>query len=74
MGLILGHELVVGNIGLMTQAGYYFYRPFKGDKDPNFYQRYGLKYYIGKRYFITTMLKTHGGRADNFDFGLGLRI
>ncbi len=72
--VVVGHELVVSNISVMVQAGHYFLRSYNKDGDPDFYQRYGLKYYFNKKYFITTMLKAHGGRADNYDFGLGIRI
>ncbi len=74
IGVFVGHELVVSRISVVVQAGRYVYRPFKEDSDADFYQRYGLKYYFLQKYFITTMLKSHGGRADNFDFGLGIRL
>lgn len=74
IGLIIGHELTVSKVSVMTQFGYYVYRPFRGDDDPDYYQRYGLKYYITEELFATAMLKTFIGRADTFDFGIGIRL
>lgn len=72
--ILIGHELVISNVSVMTEIGYYFYRPFKGGDDPNVYQRYGLKYYFTETLFASAMLKTFIGRADTFDFGIGVRL
>lgn len=74
IAVLIGHELVISKISIMTQFGYYLYRPFKEDDDPDYYQRYGLKYYFTERIYATSMLKTFIGRADTFDFGIGVRL
>ena len=72
--LLIGHELLVSRVSVMTQLGYYLYRPYDGDFDPDFYQRYGIKYYFSEKVFATGMLKVFIGRADTFDFGIGIRL
>lgn len=72
--LLIGHELTISRVSVMTQFAYYVHRPYKDDFDPNFYQRYGIKYYFTDKLFGTAMLKTFLGRADTFDFGLGIRL
>jgi hypothetical protein len=71
-GFSIGHELMAGNLSLITQLGYYFYKPF--DEGKNFYQRYGLRYYCSKRYFVNMSLKSHVGKADGVEWGIGMRI
>lgn len=72
VGLIAGHELFVGKISLLTQFGMYIYNPYKSSIPV--YQRYGIKYYFIENYFGSLTLKTHGGRADVIEWGLGVRI
>ncbi|CAN5199403.1 hypothetical protein BH23BAC1_BH23BAC1_35800 [soil metagenome] len=71
-GIVVGHELFMGKLSVLTQFGAYVYRPFKSDVPV--YQRYGLKYYFKDNYFASLMLKSHGGRADNIEWGIGVRI
>ncbi len=73
IAIVIGHELLVSKMSLVTQAGRYIYQPFR-NIDPNWYQRYGLKYYFPYEIFGTMMLKAHGGRADNFALGIGKRF
>lgn len=72
IGMVAGHELFVGKISLLTQLGTYIYCPFKSTIP--FYQRYGIKYYFKESYFGSLTLKTHGGRADVIEWGIGCRI
>ncbi|MDW7691797.1 acyloxyacyl hydrolase [Flammeovirgaceae bacterium SG7u.111] len=69
-GITFGHHLFVSKINLVTQIGYYIYRPEK-DLDEPIYLRWGLKYYPSKRVFASMMLKTHYGKADLIEWGLG---
>jgi hypothetical protein len=71
-GLVVGHELFMGKLSLLTQFGAYVYRPYKSDVPV--YQRYGLKYYFKDNYFASLLLKSHGGRADIIEWGIGVRI
>ncbi|PWJ42751.1 acyloxyacyl hydrolase [Sediminitomix flava] len=75
IALLIGHELAVGKVGLVTQIGYYLYKPF--ENDDKFYQRVGLKYYWTKKrkIFSSLILKTHGfGASDALEWGIGYRF
>lgn len=72
LGVFIGHELFINRLSIETQFGYYAYKPF--DYEMDFYQRAGLKYYIYKNLFTGVALKTHGGRAEAIEFGVGTRL
>lgn len=71
-GMFVGHELFVNRLSLLTQLGYYLYYPveFEG----RFYQRIGLKYYLGYKLFGALTLKTHAAKAEAVEFGVGIRF
>jgi len=64
-----GHELLLGRFVFYQQIGFYIYSPYKR-RDP-LYQRYGLNYYINKKFFIGINLKAHREVADFLDFRIG---
>jgi hypothetical protein len=69
----VGHELHVGKLAFGTQAGYYFYRPYKADA--SFYQRLETRYYLHQHVFLAAGLKLHDLiKADLIEYRLGLRI
>jgi hypothetical protein len=69
----VGHELLVGKLAFGTQAGFYFYRPYKADAA--FYQRLETRYYLHRYVFIAAGLKLHDLiKADLIEYRLGLRI
>lgn len=72
IGLVGGHELILGKLSLLTQLGIYLYRPYKTDKA--IYQRYGLKYDFGKHFFGIVSLKSHYGKADAVEWGIGITL
>lgn len=72
IGLFLGHELFINKLSIETQLGYYVYKPFKYETD--IYQRLGIKYYLYKNIFAGVSLKSHGGRAEAIEVGLGIRM
>lgn len=67
-----GHELSLGRISILTQLGIYVIQPVPFYT--KIYQRYGLKYYVKDDLFAQVTLKTHGGRADFVEWGLGIRL
>lgn len=71
MGSILaGYEHLIGRFTLSFDLGFYFYN---SDRLSDIvYQRYGLKYYISKKYFTGLNLKAHRHIADFFDIRLGI--
>jgi len=72
-GITFGHELAISKLSLLTQLGYYIYKPYKASGKP-VYQRYGLKYYVNDKIFTGIFLKAHFGVAENVEFGLGIRL
>ena len=69
---VAGHEWFISRFSVETQLGYYFYRPF--NDEISLYKRLGLKYYITPKVFSGIALRTHGGRAEAIEWGVGLRI
>lgn len=72
VGITMGHELLVGKLSLLTQLGFYAYKPYKAQ--PPIYQRYGLRYYFHDKVFTGITLKTHYARADVIEVGAGFRF
>jgi hypothetical protein len=71
-GITAGHELSFSRITLLTQMGFYIYNPMKLAKPV--YQRYGLKYYINKNYFMGVAMRAHFGTADVVEWSLGVKF
>lgn len=71
-GLFAGHEFRIGNLGIVTQLGYYIYYPYENDS--RMYSRLGGKYYFNKNWFGTLSIKSHGANAEAIEFGFGVRI
>lgn len=71
-GIHSGYEMQVNHFTLLVHIGYYLWDYTK--IDTKFYHRYGLKYEIGKRFFVNLSLKTHWARADYAELGLGWRF
>ena len=69
-GLAAGHELHISKVSLVAEYGYYIIKNQHINSD--FYQRYGLKYYLSPKLFTATYLKTHASKAECFEWGLGL--
>ncbi len=72
VGLFLGHELFISQLSIITQLGYYIYYPF--DFEGRTYNRIGLKYYFGDKWFGAITLKSHAAAAEAVEFGVGIRL
>lgn len=72
VGIAGGHELHIGKLSFLTQLGVYIYRPYKADQPV--YQRYGLKYSFSDQLFGGVFLKTHYGKAEAVEWGVGIKI
>ncbi|MCK5823056.1 MAG: acyloxyacyl hydrolase [Bacteroidales bacterium] len=66
-GIHLSHDFVFNKVFFTTQLGYYLY----SEIDRDFYSRLGFKYKFSKFLLANVTLKTHWGRADFIEFGLG---
>jgi hypothetical protein len=71
-GLFAGHEFRIGDLGIVTQLGYYFYSPYLNEG--RVYSRVGGKYYFNKNWFGTLTIKAHAANAEAIEFGFGIRI
>ena len=71
-GLFLGHELYLGQTGLITQLGYYFYYPF--DFEGRLYNRIGLQHHFGRHWSAGVSLKSHWAKAEAVELGIGYRF
>lgn len=71
-GVTVGHELYIGDVSFILQLGRYVYQPY--DLFPDFYQRYGLQYYITKNLSVSGMLVAHTRTADHAEFGIGIHL
>ena len=72
VGIMLGHELFINKLTVLTQLGYYIYYPF--DFEGRVYNRIGVKRYFGQKWFGAISLKSHGAKAEAIEFGVGIRI
>ncbi len=76
-GIFVGHEFLVGRVGMLGIVGTYYRQTFL-DFDP-IYERLGAKYYfiqhekgLLKDAFLSVHLTTHGAVAEYTEFGLGV--
>ncbi len=72
IGIFIGHEWYINRLSLVTQFGYYAYRPY--DSFKAVYQRINLKYYLTDQLFAGFSLKTHYAAAEAAEFGIGIQL
>jgi len=72
VGLMVGHELLLNKIALVTQLGVYVYKPYK--PEDWLYAKIGLKYYFTENIFASYILKSHFAVAEVLEFGIGYRL
>lgn len=71
IGVLLGHELFLGKMSVITQMGYYVYNPITFENDV--YLRLGLKRFFSEHLFGVITLKSHWAKAEAVEFGIGYR-
>lgn len=72
VGLMIGHQLVVNKLTVVTQIGYYLYRPYFPKE--RIYQRLGFAYYFTDQLYASMTLKTHFAVAEAIEYGIGFRF
>ena len=72
VGVMVGHELLLGKLALVTQLGFYVYRPYSPNE--RIYSKVGLKYYFSENIFGSFILKTHYAVAEVMEYGIGYRF
>lgn len=70
--LLVGHELFISKVSLITQLGYYVYYPVKFEG--RIYERLGFNYYFNDKWFASISLKAHAAKAETVAFGIGIRL
>lgn len=72
VGLILGHELHISRISVVSELGYYIWK--QQEIDPQFFQRYGLRYYVSDQLHLAMLLKVHISKAECLEWGIGYQF
>jgi Lipid A 3-O-deacylase (PagL) len=72
VGIVAGHELLLGRLAFDWHIGWYLYAPYQSATP--YYQRLGLKYLITDHVFACVDLKAHRGSADVVEWKLGVRL
>ena len=72
VGAVIGHELFINKLSVITQLGVYIYSPYKATG--SHYSRVGLKYYLTEKIFSSLTLKSHAANAEVIEFGVGIRL
>ncbi len=72
IGLFVGHELIQNNFSFISQIGYTIYYPFPYVS--RVYERFGLKYKLGKHLFSEVTMKINLFRAEALEIGLGYKF
>lgn len=72
LGVFFGHELLMNQLTLVTQLGFYLYRPFYPKE--RVYMRVGLQYYFNEHLYAGITLKTHYAVAEVIEYGVGIRF
>lgn len=70
-GLYAAYEHNLGRISIPLQMGAYFYNKYSINR---MFQVIGLRYAINKHWKALFQLKTHLGKADHIDWGIGYRF
>ena len=72
VGLVIGHELLLGRLAFDWHLAAYLYQPYKSGTW--YYERLGLKYLFTPYFFGAVDLKAHRGSADVIEWKIGFRL
>ena len=72
VGIFVGYELIQNNFSFVSQIGYTVYYPFPYVS--RVYERFGLKYKLGKHLFSEVTMKINLFRAEALEIGLGYKF
>jgi hypothetical protein len=70
-GIYGAYEHNIGRVSIPLQMGAYFYNKYSINR---LFQVIGLRYAINKNWKALFQLKTHLGKADHIDWGIGYRF
>lgn len=69
INLLFGHSFIMGKFTFSQQAGVYLWRGYA--PTPDWFQRYGVQYYLWKGWSIGTNIRVHGHVAEFLDARIG---
>lgn len=72
LGLMIGHQLIINKLTVVTQIGYYVYKPYYPKE--RVYQRLGFAYFFTDKLYGSMTLKTHFAVAEAIEYGIGFRL
>ncbi len=72
LAAIIGNRYVFGRVGVLTDVGFYLYRP--SDSKRRYFQALGLSYLVNSKLILTARLKVHLSAADYIEWGMGYRF
>ncbi len=70
-GIYTGYEHVAGRLSIPVHLGVYVYNNYPVNQ---LYQTIGLRYQFGNRLTAAVQLKTHFGKADYIQYGIGYKL
>src|SRR6056297_1000093 len=68
-GIHIGHEMVMGKLGLTLNVGGYVYMPV--EEEAPIYSRVGLRYRFTEKFIANLTLKSHWAIASYIEWGIG---
>ena len=71
-GIHVTYEMKMGKLSMLFENGIYFLQHLQ--TDGSIYTRLCLRYHFSQRYFACLNLKSHFGKADYFEYGIGMRL
>ena len=71
-GIHFSNELMMGKLAVLFHMGMYLIDKY--NLDGNIYHRLGYKYLINEHFFVNLTLKTHYGKADYAEWGVGWKF
>ena len=71
VGIYASYEHVIGRLSIPLQFGVYVYNQYPVS---SFFQNLGLRYRFANRWIGALQLKTHLGKADYFQWGIGYKF
>ena len=75
LGFYGGYEHIIGRFSAIAQLGYHAARGFNDPDVPRFYQKFGCRYYVNDRVFLTFTSRVVALRnADGLELGAGYRL
>lgn len=67
----IGGELHYGQVSAYSHIGTYLYRGTRAEDGGNIWNKFGIKVNLNQFLFFSIAIRSHLGRADFVEYGLG---